>query len=906
MSFVMRHLKTVSVILALVSFVGSGVSAPDHPDAMLEWAASTVETRPWSYWWWMGSAVDRTNLTRELQRYHDAGWGGLHIIPIYQAKGWEERHIDYLSPEWMAMLRHTVAEARRLGMGIDMTTGTGWCFGGPGVTPQEANAVVVSKIFNFEAGQRLETKFDVATIQALVAYDTNGVASDLTGKLREDGALEWVADRPSRVFAISQRPSGQMVKRAAPGGAGPMLNLLYLPAMSNYLGVFTRAFRDYQGPLPRAMYHDSYEYNCNWAPDLFRQFARRHGYRLEEHLPELLGKETSERAARVKCDYRETLSDIMVEETLPAWVKWCHDRRILTRNEAHGSPGNLLDLYALADIPETEMFHTDRNKLVSKLASSAAHVSGRKLVGAETGTWLKEHFTETLADMKYLVDDLFLSGVNHVLYHGSCYSPDEAPWPGWLFYASYEMNPRNSVWHDVAALSAYVSRCQSVLQSGEPDEDLLLYWPIHDYWQQSGGMEQKLTVHGRGWFEGQPFGRAAQRLWNRGYSFDFCSDRQLASATASGQGIKVPGGTYRAVVVPRCENMPLVTLAALLALARGGATVLFEDRLPADVPGLAELEKRRAQLKSLLQPIQLKEIGNNGVKEAQVGRGWLLVGDLEAALNAAKLNRETLADTEGLMFVRRGVAGGRQYLIANRGTNLFNGWVPLTVQARSVAVLDPMSGRAGVGVSRSAKGQTEVRLRLEPGESLILCTSDQALRGLRKWAVWESAGQTVRITGNWLVRFVSGGPELPGQVTTTNLVSWTEFGGEDAQRFAGTAIYSIRFPAPARNAKAWALDLGTVCQSARVRLNGQDLGTLICPPFHVIVPDLKPEGNELEVEVTNVSANRIRDLDRRKVPWKNFHDINLVNIDYKPFDASNWPLTDSGLLGPITLQELRD
>jgi hypothetical protein len=55
------------------------------------------------------------------------------------------------------------------------------------------------------------------------------------------------------------------------------------------------------------------------------------------------------------------------------------------------------------------------------------------------------------------------------------------------------------------------------------------------------------------------------------------------------------------------------------------------------------------------------------------------------------------------------------------------------------------------------------------------------------------------------------------------------------------------------------------------------------------------------VEVTNVSANRIRDLDRRKIPWKIFYDINFVSVRYKPFDASDWPLTDSGLLGPVTL-----
>ena len=69
----------------------------------------------------------------------------------------------------------------------------------------------------------------------------------------------------------------------------------------------------------------------------------------------------------------------------------------------------------------------------------------------------------------------------------------------------------------------------------------------------------------------------------------------------------------------------------------------------------------------------------------------------------------------------------------------------------------------------------------------------------------------------------------------------------------------------------------------------------------MVATAINPTGNRLEVEVTNVSANRIRDLDRRGVKWKNFHDINMVNLDYKPFDAAGWPLTDSGLLGPVIL-----
>ena len=98
------------------------------------------------------------------------------------------------------------------------------------------------------------------------------------------------------------------------------------------------------------------------------------------------------------------------------------------------------------------------------------------------------------------------------------------------------------------------------------------------------------------------------------------------------------------------------------------------------------------------------------------------------------------------------------------------------------------------------------------------------------------------------------------------------------------------------------LDLGDVRESARVRLNGRALGTLIALPFRLPVgAHLKAGENTLEIEVTNLSANRIRDLERRKVDWKIMREINFVNINYKPFDASNWPLTDCGLLGPVTL-----
>ena len=111
-----------------------------------------------------------------------------------------------------------------------------------------------------------------------------------------------------------------------------------------------------------------------------------------------------------------------------------------------------------------------------------------------------------------------------------------------------------------------------------------------------------------------------------------------------------------------------------------------------------------------------------------------------------------------------------------------------------------------------------------------------------------------------------------------------------------------------RNCEAddWLLDLGDVRESARVSINGQSVGTLWSLPFQTRVGSfIKPGTNKLEIEVTNLAANRIRDLDARGVEWKKFHEINFVNIRYQPFDASKWPLVDSGLLGPVKLVPMK-
>lgn len=816
----------------------------------LAWPAQTHESRPWSYWWWMGSAVDEANITRELETFQRAGWGGVHIIPIYGAKGYEDRSIEYLSPRWMAMLNHTATEARRLGLGVDMTLGTGWCFGGPNIGPEHANILAVPK---------------------------------LTPEGWQVGVRQTMR-----------------VKRAAPGGEGFMLDPFSRDAITRYLGRFTAAFEHYTGAMPRAIYHDSYEYQANWSPRLLAEFERRRGYRLQEHYDALFGDARDERAMRVKSDYRETLSDLLVDDFTSVWTEWARNRKLLTRNQAHGSPGNLLDLYALADIPETEMFRNDRSTLISKLASSAAHIRGRKLVASETGTWLKEHFHVTLADMKDLIQQLFVSGVNHVVYHGSAYSPAEAPWPGWVFYASTQMNSRNPIWRDVPALNAWIARSQSMLQKGASDNDLLLYWPVHDVWHSPEGLHQNFTVHSRAWFTGQPFGQFAQKLYDRGWTFDFVSERLLRLVENDRDGLRTPGARYRAIVVPPMRYMPVEALQTLMARASAGATVIFADSLPTDVPGWGRLENRRRLLEMQLSKLKLGPPAASGVRTGKFARGRVLAGPVEAALEAAGLRRETLVDQKGLEFIRRIDGSTREYFVANRGDQRIEGWIPLAHRAAAVVVMDPITGAAGLGAIRAADAGTAVYLQLAPNASVFVRLLPKRPAGAAEWTYRRTGDRVAEIRGDWSVEFLDGGPELPAPARIPRPDSWTRFAGPPGAAFAGTARYAITFDAPPGE---WYLDLGLVHESARVRLNGRELGTLLEPPYHLHAGRLQPAGNRLEVEVTSLAANRIRWMDAQGMAWRVFHDINFVNIDYKPWDTTKWPLRDSGLLGPVALRE---
>ncbi len=964
--------RCVLLLLLIPLFVTSlNIPAnPQRPPADLDWPQITKQNKPWTRWWWLGNIVNQKDLTVEMQKYEAAGLGGLEITPIYGVKGYEDRFINFLSPQWMGMLEHTLKEADRLGMGVDMATGTGWPFGGPWVGADDACKYFAHKTYSLKGGARLNESISFSQrpivkavgrrvniselkdpinanpnlqalaldqvrfekplpLQTLMAYSDNGETLDLTNKVSKDGKLDWLAPAGDwTLYAIFQGWHGKMVERAGPGGEGNVIDHFSSAALKNYLSKFDQALAGRDIKSLRAFFNDSYEVDdadgeANWTPNFLAEFERRRGYDLRQHLPALLGQDGAEKSARVLCDFRETISDLLLDEFTIPWRQWSASKGKIMRNQAHGAPANILDLYAASDIPETE----GQEILRMKFATSAAHVTGKQLASSEAATWLNEHTLATLGDVKQAVDKFFLGGVNHICYHGTPFSPEGEEWPGWLFYAAVHFGPTNSFWNDFSALNHYVARSQSFLQAGQPDNDVLLYYPIHDDWSRAPQSARGMLPHYGGGIESSLGQADAQSLLDAGYSYDLVSDRQLrdistASGSERGSGSRLlagaplatargtdPGGaSYKAIILPETRFIPLGTFERLVELARGGATVIVRNRMPADAPGFGDLDARRADLQNLVSQIEFVKADSSGIQTAKIGAGRFLLGsDLKQMLAFAGVKPEPMV-AQGLQFVRRKDGASHYYFIVNQSNQPVDGWVELQTSARSVAVFDPMREERGIAaLRRTAAGANEIYLQLAPGQSRILKTFDRAVSGA-PFGYFKTSGAPQTISGKWAVRFVAGGPELPAAVETTRLGSWTNFGSEEVKRFSGAASYTISFPKPQGQTGDWMLDLGRVAESARVKLNGRELGALIKAPYRIRIPkELIKEQNDLEVVVSNLMSNRIVDLDRRNVNWKKFYNINMParrRENAGPdslFNAARWMPADSGLIGPVTL-----
>lgn len=837
------------------------------------WPEATVSTRPGSRWWWLGSAVDADNLAYNIKEYAKAGLGTLEITPIYGVRNNENNDINYLSPEWMRMYGIAQREAEANGMRIEMNNGTGWPFGGPEVTPDMAAKKAVFK-------------------RVLGNNGTDSIILTIGNTL-------------------------QKVKRAAPGGEGLVIDHLDAGVVKDYLNKFDKAFSESGVSYPPVFFNDSYEvYGADWTPSLLSEFHKRRGYRLENYFPEFTDTARNETTRRIVADYRRTMSELLLDNFLYPWTEWAHSHGALTRNQAHGSPANLIDAYAAVDIPECEGFglsdfgitglrkdsiskRNDSDISMLKYASSAANITGKRLVSSETFTWLTDHFRTSLSQCKPDMDLMFLGGVNHMFFHGTPYSPKEAKWPGWLFYASINMSPSNPIWGDAPAFFDYITRCQSFLQEGSPDNDFLLYLPIEDIWDELSGRMVAFDIH-KMHLRAPGFIKTVNTIVNSGYNVDYISDNLLGNVKPDGGKLATEGGLkYAALVVPDARLMPVETLRKILDLAGKGCMVVFVGGLPEDVPGFYDLEGRRKEFSQLVSTV------SPGEGKIPYGDGFIIVSDdYSRALSQTGVQSEQLKSRQGLSYLRRAFPNGHIYFISNLQPEDVDTCISINNLGETNMFFNPMNGKRGVaGLKETAEGKM-LRIQLKSGESVILQTFDKVIdeTKLPGWNYYEELPGVVALDSGWNLRFTESVPEIPGEYEIGAPKSWTGLDIPVASVNMGRGLYSVEFRLPEVECDDWVLDLGDVRESARVRINGKDVATLWAVPFRTMVGEYLHNGNnKIEVEVTNLPANRISEMDRNGEEWRIFKDANIARLGGYKGDFSSWGPVASGLNGEVRL-----
>ena len=840
------------------------------------WPTPQQEAKAGTRWWWLGSAVDKENLRWTMKQYADHGIGAVEITPLYGVQGNQKNNIPYLSDRWMEMLREVQKNGKELGIEVDMATGTGWPFGGPWVPLEESACKVIfvekditSKgtlpDMSLPKEEAANTKLD-----RMIAYDKDGQVVDVK------------SPDATKVIAVYIKYGVMKVKRAAPGGEGWVIDHFDKQAVAHYLQHIEAAFERTGTPYPHTFFNDSYEVaNATWTPTLFEEFEKRRGYQLQTVLPLLIhaaeyekaGGKIAEKALQVLSDYRETLGDLLLENFTRQWTAWAHSHGAITRNQAHGSPANLIDCYAAVDIPEIEGFglselgikglrtdpgntrKNDSDYSMFKYAPSAAHVCGKPYTSSETFTWLTEHFRTSLSQLKPDLDLMFCSGVNHIFFHGTCYSPKDDPWPGWKFYASIDMSPTNTIWRDAPFFMQYVERCQSFLQWGQPDNDFLVYLPIRDMWKKNPDkLLMQFSIHAMGALAPE-FRQTILDIDRAGFDCDYISERLLMSVIYKDGMLQTEGGTrYKALIIPGSGNMPEKVKAHIKALQQQGAAII------------------------------------HGV-------------DNTAMNKAAK--PEIMKSQYGLKAIRRKNDNGYHYFIANLTPKDLSEYITLATPFKQAMWFNPLNGER---YAATITEEHEIFVPLKSGQSMILQTFDDQItfNDLQENAQADTFAveEEIILNNPWTLSFTEEMPKVSKSFTLDHPQTWETL-GDNCGITMGTGVYTTHIKLKKkdlRNVNHWLIDLGDVRESARVYINGQFIGCAWSAPFLLdCKKTLKKGDNEIRIEVTNLPANRIADLDRQGVKWRKMEEINVVDIHYKKTTYEQWEPVKSGLNSAVRL-----
>lgn len=641
-----QTMKTKLLLLAGVLAMSSGILAEDAALQTLKagWDKPARTFKPHTRWWWPGNALTKTDITWQLEQMAGQGMGGVEIMSAWRM--YEKGNVDYLTPQFMELVKHAVKEAKRLDLEVAITFSPGWSFGGPWVAKEDQSKVLCMGSIDLPGGTTFNDKLpelqakpvqtkgkgkgkgkgknaehaspsEPGALVAVVAakIGENGQLDSSSLKVLTDGikpgsdTLEWnVPSGQWRLMAFRLKFTGQECQAQSMNPPAMVIDHLNQGAVQRYCdylgGAIARAVGDDFGTTVDSFFCDSFEIHplpdsLLWSTDTLAGFQKQMGYDLTPYLPALwcdIGPLTP----RVRYDLGNYLSRLGLQTVFKTFNDWCDAHHVQARIQPHYRfTEELVQGAGSTARPETEVT-TARFEPVAdprKATASGARFYGRDIVSAESYTFIHPaRYRTDLADLKIATDAFLRDGITQFYNHGYFASPEMHVAPSRDMPWANRISHWNTWWKYYHHVSEYVARSCYLLRQGKLVADVLIYSPQATVWSERAiwGSERRVM----------PYGNLAKTLVANGYDFDIVNDDLLQNRAGFKNGpLEINGHAYPVLILPRATVMPIETLRVIKKFTDAGGTVIALEQLPSASAGLRDWEQHDQELKQLVADI---------------------------------------------------------------------------------------------------------------------------------------------------------------------------------------------------------------------------------------------------------------------------------------------------------------
>lgn len=439
----MGKLHTFAVVkLCFIIFFLSGItlatfgSFKNNPPPVAQPVSYYTSSKPCVRWWWFATEIKKPDIKYQLDWVKKMNFGGVEICWLYPLYRYQKMYAEkynrhypkdtsaqkWLSPEWTEMVAYTKRYADSIGLSCDFTFGSAWI-----IAATYMDKAHRTQIYG-------DTSFHQALTYSWCFPDTQWVINHLD----------------SNAFKMYE---------------GPMVNGLKDALKGNKSALFT----------------DSWEIKLNasnklWTSGFEKSFQKEFGYDIIPYM-----KKGLDSFPDVRYDYMLLLDDYVTNGYYKPFAEKCRELGAWSRVQCLGAPADVMTLYSLADIPETEAMLN--NPRYGRIVSSSACLAGKNIVSSESftcmygfpGTYLRQ---EQTADLKMVADALFAQGINQLIYHGMPYNP--AGSDSIDFFATTYFGPNGSLTQELPAFNSYVQKVSEYMRKGKTYTDVAVYIPYED------------------------------------------------------------------------------------------------------------------------------------------------------------------------------------------------------------------------------------------------------------------------------------------------------------------------------------------------------------------------------------------------------------------------------------------